>query len=107
MFLHWAWRKVAISVSTKAGRLEIFFNTRLQAYRALPMMPSQRCFFMKTADFVTGWVYKVYMGLVAVFCTNSINILAGVNGLEVGQTVIISCAVSLYTFSILLSSKVA
>lgn len=40
-----------------------------------------------------GWVYKLYMGLVAVFCTNSVNILAGVNGLEVGQTVIISCAV--------------
>lgn len=39
-----------------------------------------------------GWIYKLYMGLLAVFCTNSINILAGVNGLEVGQTVIISCA---------------
>jgi UDP-N-acetylmuramyl pentapeptide phosphotransferase/UDP-N-acetylglucosamine-1-phosphate transferase len=49
---------------------------------------------MKTIDLFTGWVYKLYMGLVAVFCTNSVNILAGVNGLEVGQTVIISCAVS-------------
>lgn len=44
---------------------------------------------------LAGWVYKLYMGLLAVFCTNSVNILAGVNGLEVGQTVIISCAVSL------------
>jgi len=42
---------------------------------------------------VAGWVYKLYMGLLAVFCTNSVNILAGVNGLEVGQSVIISCAV--------------
>jgi len=52
---------------------------------------------METVDLLilAGWVYKLYMGLLAVFCTNSVNILAGVNGLEVGQTVIISCAVSL------------
>ncbi|CAK9215089.1 unnamed protein product [Sphagnum troendelagicum] len=43
-----------------------------------------------------GWVYKLYMGLLAVFCTNSVNILAGVNGLEVGQSVIISCAVLIH-----------
>ena len=42
---------------------------------------------------LAGWLYKMYMGLMAVFCTNSVNILAGVNGLEVGQTVIIACAV--------------
>ena len=33
------------------------------------------------------------MGMLAVFCTNSINIHAGLNGLEVGQTVVISAAV--------------
>ncbi|CAA6654793.1 unnamed protein product [Spirodela intermedia] len=31
-------------------------------------------------------------GMLAVFCTNSINIHAGLNGLEVGQTVVISAA---------------
>lgn len=40
-----------------------------------------------------GWIYKLYMGLLAVFCTNAINIHAGLNGLEVGQTVVISAAV--------------
>ncbi|XP_022928638.1 UDP-N-acetylglucosamine--dolichyl-phosphate N-acetylglucosaminephosphotransferase-like [Cucurbita moschata] len=40
-----------------------------------------------------GWIYKLYMGLLAVFCTNSINIHAGLNGLEVGQTVVISFAI--------------
>lgn len=40
-------------------------------------------------------MYKLYMGLLAVFCTNSINIHAGLNGLEVGQTVVISYAVSI------------
>lgn len=41
-----------------------------------------------------GGLYKLYMGLLAVFCTNSVNILAGINGLEVGQTVVIASAVS-------------
>ena len=38
-------------------------------------------------------MYKLYMWLLAVFCTNSINIHAGLNGLEVGQTVVIASAV--------------
>lgn len=40
-----------------------------------------------------GLFYLVYMGLLAVFCTNAINIYAGINGLEVGQSYIIGCAV--------------
>eukprot|EP00249_Psilotum_nudum_P014921 c25068_g1_i1 orf=216-1121(+) len=43
-----------------------------------------------------GWVYKLYMGLLAVFCTNSVNILAGINGLEAGQTVVIACAILIH-----------
>ena len=31
-----------------------------------------------------GLLYYVYMGMLAIFCTNAINILAGINGLEVG-----------------------
>ena len=40
-----------------------------------------------------GLLYKVYMVMLVVFCTNAINILAGVNGLEAGQTFVIACAV--------------
>lgn len=40
-----------------------------------------------------GLAYKIYMVLLAVFCTNAINIYAGVNGLECGQTYVIACAV--------------
>ncbi|KAG0496591.1 hypothetical protein HPP92_001282 [Vanilla planifolia] len=40
-----------------------------------------------------GWIYKLYMGLLAVFCTNSINIHAGINGLEAGQTVVIAASI--------------
>jgi UDP-N-acetylglucosamine--dolichyl-phosphate N-acetylglucosaminephosphotransferase len=45
------------------------------------------------------------MGMLAVFCTNAINILSGVNGLEVGQSIIICISVLLHNF-IELSGKV-
>ena len=32
-----------------------------------------------------GFLYYIYMGMLAVFCTNAINILAGINGLEVSK----------------------
>lgn len=35
---------------------------------------------------------QAYMVMLVIFCTNSINILAGVNGLEAGQTFVIACA---------------
>ena len=37
-----------------------------------------------------GIGYYFYMASVSIFCPNSINILAGINGLEVGQTIIIA-----------------
>jgi UDP-N-acetylglucosamine--dolichyl-phosphate N-acetylglucosaminephosphotransferase len=37
-----------------------------------------------------GILYYIYMIMVAIFCTNSINILAGINGVEVGQALIIA-----------------
>lgn len=40
-----------------------------------------------------GAAYKIYMVLLAVFCTNAINIYAGVNGLECGQCYVVACAI--------------
>jgi len=40
-----------------------------------------------------GLLYLVYMGMLAVFCTNAINIYAGINGLEAGQSYVIGCAI--------------
>ena len=42
-----------------------------------------------------GLAYYFFMSCLAIFCTNSINILAGVNGLEVGQSVVIAATVLL------------
>ncbi|TRY51587.1 Glycosyl transferase family 4 [Cryptosporidium tyzzeri] len=43
-----------------------------------------------------GYFYYLYMLCLTVFCTNSINIYAGVNGLEVGQSIIISASIIVY-----------
>lgn len=39
-----------------------------------------------------GFLYVVYLGLFCVFCTNGINIYAGINGLEVGQSIVVGVA---------------
>ena len=50
-------------------------------------------------NFPVGFLYYIYMGMLAVFCTNAINIYAGINGLEVAQSSVI--AGSLILFNIL------
>lgn len=42
----------------------------------------------------TGPLYYVYMSLLSTFCTNSINILAGINGVEVGQALVIAVSLA-------------
>ncbi|CAI2177949.1 5402_t:CDS:2 [Funneliformis geosporum] len=42
-----------------------------------------------------GFLYYIYMGMIAIFCTNSINILAGINGVEIGQSLIIACSIAI------------
>ena len=37
-----------------------------------------------------GIFYYIFMAMLAIFCTNSINIFAGLNGIEVGQSIIIA-----------------
>ena len=44
-----------------------------------------------------NFVFYIYILLLAVFCTNAINILAGINGIEVGQSVIISGSILAYS----------
>lgn len=43
-----------------------------------------------------GALYFAYISMLAIFCTNAINILAGVNGLECGQSVVIGLTVAIF-----------
>jgi len=37
-----------------------------------------------------GTLYYIYMAMFTTFCSNSINILAGINGIEVGQSIVLA-----------------
>jgi UDP-N-acetylglucosamine--dolichyl-phosphate N-acetylglucosaminephosphotransferase len=54
-----------------------------------------------------GLFYFIYMGMLAVFCTNAINIYAGINGLEAGQSYVIGCAILLHNFIEIKSQSVS
>jgi UDP-N-acetylglucosamine--dolichyl-phosphate N-acetylglucosaminephosphotransferase len=45
------------------------------------------------------------MGMVAIFCTHSINIMAGINGVEVGQSLVIACSIAINDLLFLQSDK--
>ncbi|KAL3848081.1 hypothetical protein ACJMK2_018962 [Sinanodonta woodiana] len=49
-------------------------------------------------DLDLGILYYIYMGMLAVFCTNAINIYSGINGLESGQSLIIAISVVVFNF---------
>jgi UDP-N-acetylglucosamine--dolichyl-phosphate N-acetylglucosaminephosphotransferase len=49
-----------------------------------------------------GILYHMYMGSLAVFCTNSINIYAGINGIEAGQSFIIACFIFIHNIIVTL-----
>lgn len=55
-----------------------------------------------TSSIDLGIFYYFYMASMAIFCPNSINILAGVNGLEVGQSVVL-CVLALLNDGLYLS----
>src|SRR5437879_1224254 len=60
------------------------------------LMSSDKFLLCTLSILFTGWFYYIYMGMVTVFCTNAINILAGINGLECGQSCVIAASVLLY-----------
>lgn len=45
--------------------------------------------------FDMGWLYYIYMAAFAIFTPNSINILAGINGIEVSQSIVIALLIML------------
>uniref|UniRef100_A0A6B2LD20 UDP-N-acetylglucosamine--dolichyl-phosphate N-acetylglucosaminephosphotransferase n=1 Tax=Arcella intermedia TaxID=1963864 RepID=A0A6B2LD20_9EUKA len=49
-------------------------------------------------DVELSYFYHLYMAFIAVFCTNSINIYAGINGLESTQSLLIAMAILVHNF---------
>lgn len=49
-------------------------------------------------ELTIGYFYHLYMSMIAVFCTNSINIHAGINGLEASQSAVIAVSIIIHNF---------
>jgi UDP-N-acetylglucosamine--dolichyl-phosphate N-acetylglucosaminephosphotransferase len=49
-------------------------------------------------DITLGIFYLLYMEILAVFCTNAINIYAGINGLETGQAVVLALEILIHNY---------
>ncbi|KAF7633215.1 hypothetical protein Mgra_00007406 [Meloidogyne graminicola] len=53
--------------------------------------------YMGGASFLDiGPFYYIYMVSLVIFCTNAINIIAGINGVEVGQSLVITFSIALF-----------
>lgn len=69
----------------------------LMAYKGLTSVVTPKMLRPFLGNFVDlGILFYIYMGNMAIFCTNAINIYAGINGLEVGQSFIIGCFVAIH-----------
>ena len=79
------WRdKVFLPTVASLPLLMVYYVTYHLTVIVVPI--PLRPYFGTTVDI--GILYYLYMGSLAVFCSNSINILAGINGLEVGYTLV-------------------
>ncbi|CAL5869701.1 uncharacterized protein PFLUO_LOCUS3931 [Penicillium psychrofluorescens] len=81
------WRhKVLIPAFASIPMLIVYFVDFGVTQVVVPV-PLQRY----VGDFVDlGWLYYMYMAAVAIFCPNAINMLAGINGIEVAQSLVIA-----------------
>lgn len=85
-----------------SGATEVVVPVILRPYLGNTLELSNSTYYNKVNDFlaITGYLYYVYLGMLAIFCTNAINIYAGLNGLEVGQSIIIGCAVLIHNAAV-------
>lgn len=86
------WRvKLILPTVASIPLLMVYFVTYGITFVSIPKI--FHSFLPKFVDL--GILYYFYMSFLAVFCTNSINILAGINGVEAGQSLVIACSLVL------------
>lgn len=90
--LNLKWRHKILLPAMSALPLLMIYRLTSDRTQVVVPIPLRGLFLGQTIVDI-GFLYYVYMAAVAVFCTHSINILAGVNGVEVGQSLVIGCFV--------------
>ena len=84
------WRdKLLLPTIASLPLLMVYFAT----FNSTTIIVPQPVRFLLGYSVNLGILYYVYMGMLAVFCTNAINIYAGINGLECGQSYVIACSI--------------
>ncbi|EPQ31065.1 uncharacterized protein PFL1_01254 [Pseudozyma flocculosa PF-1] len=84
------WRyKLPIPIIASIPLLMIYYAGGGGTTVVMPSWPESLRAWLGTSIIDLGPLYYVYMSLLSTFCTNSINILAGINGVEVGQALVI------------------
>lgn len=93
--LNLKWRhKLWIPTVASLPLLVVYMMYIQRTIVVLPRLPFISGMLPATVDL--GLIFYVYMGMLAVFCTNSINIYAGINGLEVGQSLVIAMSIIIF-----------
>ncbi|ORC91364.1 putative UDP-N-acetylglucosamine-dolichyl-phosphate N-acetylglucosaminephosphotransferase [Trypanosoma theileri] len=85
------WRHKLLLSAIGSLPLVLTYDGSVSIAVPLPLVP-----YLGTSLLYLGGLYLLYLSLLCIFCTNSINILAGVNGVEVGQSIIIAVACILH-----------
>lgn len=89
------WRhKLLLSAFSSLPVLLVYYVTGSSTIVVVPNQLQTVLPFGTTIDI--GILYYIYMGMMIVFCTHSINILAGINGLEVGQALVIALSIIMF-----------
>ena len=88
------WRyKLPIPLLSSIPMLVVYVASGGSTSVVVPAWPSFLRMVLHSSALDLGVLYYVYMMLLATFCTNCINILAGINGVEVGQALVIALSV--------------
>lgn len=85
------WRyKLPIPVISSIPLLTVYYASGGGTSVVVPGWPGVLRQWLGSNILELGPLYYLYMSLLSTFCTNSINIIAGINGVEVGQAIVIS-----------------
>ncbi|CAO1630748.1 unnamed protein product [Sympodiomycopsis kandeliae] len=85
------WRfKMPIPLISSIPMLLVYYAGRGGTGLVIPGWPAWLRQLVGSNVIDLGVLYYVYMAMLSTFCTHSINILAGINGVEVGQALIIA-----------------
>ncbi|KAK1140407.1 tunicamycin resistance protein [Aspergillus melleus] len=88
-FIPFAFYKDIVAATSGGGNRDVVLEVdHVENGRMLHRFPHGKPYLGSFVDL--GWLYYAYMAAVSIFCPNSINMLAGINGVEVAQSLVIA-----------------